>query len=113
MRKRDPNRIEMGRRFREAREGRGWSREILAERAELSVPFIADLELGNTGIRLENFARLCRLLELDADYVLFGDAPDDACRITELLRGRDPETIRVVEQTMEALLRALDGKGSA
>ena len=33
MRKRDPNRIEMGRRFREARERLNWSREVLAERA--------------------------------------------------------------------------------
>ena len=49
MRKRDPNRIEMGRRFREARERLNWSREVLAERADLSVSFIADLELGNTG----------------------------------------------------------------
>ena len=46
MRKRDPNRIEMGRRFREARERLNWSREVLAERADLSVSFIADLELG-------------------------------------------------------------------
>ena len=61
MRKRDPNRIEMGRRFREAREGRNWSRETLAERSDLSVSFIADLELGNTGTRLENLVRLCRL----------------------------------------------------
>ena len=53
MRKRDPNRIEMGRRFREARERLNWSREVLAERADLSVSFIADLELGNTGTRLE------------------------------------------------------------
>lgn len=45
MRKRDPNRIEMGRRFREARERLNWSREVLAERADLSVSFIADLEL--------------------------------------------------------------------
>ena len=77
MRKRDPNRIEMGRRFREARERLNWSREVLAERADLSVSFIADLELGNTGTRLENFIRLCRLLDLNADYVLFG-APGDS-----------------------------------
>ena len=101
MRKRDPNRIEMGRRFREAR-------ERLAERADLSVSFIADLELGNTGTRLENFIRLCRLLDLNADYVLFGAPGDAVQRITDLLRDRDEETVRVVERTVEALLRALD-----
>ena len=93
MRKRDPNRIEMGRRFREARERLNWSREVLAERADLSVSFIADLELGNTGTRLENFI----------------GAPGDAVqRIMDLLRDQDEETVRVVERTVEALLRALD-----
>ena len=86
MRKRDPNRIEMGRRFREARERLNWSREVLAERADLSVSFIADLELGNTGTRLENFIRLCRLLDLNADYVLFGAPGDAVQRIMDLLR---------------------------
>ena len=107
MRKRDPNRIEMGRRFREAREGRNWSRETLAERSDLSVSFIADLELGNTGTRLENFVRLCRLLEVSADYILFGDAGPAVQRVTG---DRDEETVRVVEQTVEALLRALDAQ---
>ena len=106
MRKRDPNRIEMGRRFREARERLNWSREVLAERADLSVSFIADLELGNTGTRLENFIRLCRLLDLNADYVLFGAPGDAVQRIMDLLRNRDEETVRVVERTVEALLRA-------
>ena len=108
MRKRDPNRIEMGRRFREARERLNWSREVLAERADLSVSFIADLELGNTGTRLENFIRLCRLLDLNADYVLFGAPGDAVQRIMDLLRDQDEETVRVVERTVEALLRALD-----
>ena len=99
MRKRDPNRIEMGRRFREARERLNWSREVLAERADLSVSFIADLE---------TFIRLCRLLDLNADYVLFGAPGDAVQRITDLLRDRDEETVRVVERTVEALLRALD-----
>ena len=83
---------------------------MLAERADLSVSFIADLELGNTGTRLENFIRLCRLLDLNADYVLFGAPGDAVQRITDLLRDRDEETVRVVERTVAALLRALDAQ---
>lgn len=109
MRKRDPNRIEMGRRFREARERLNWSREVLAERADLSVSFIADLELGNTGTRLENFIRLCRLLDLNADYVLFG-APGTLCSGSRICcRDRDEETgPGWWSGPVEALLRALD-----
>ncbi len=52
--------------------------------------------------------RLCRLLDLNADYVLFGAPGDAVQRIVDLLRDRDEETVRVVERTVEALLRALD-----
>ena len=46
--------------------------------------------------------------DLNADYVLFGAPGDAVQRITDLLRDRDEETVRVVERTVEALLRALD-----
>ena len=49
-----------------------------------------------------------RGLDLNADYVLFGAPGDAVQRITDLLRDRDEETVRVVERTVEALLRALD-----
>ncbi|WP_366916242.1 helix-turn-helix transcriptional regulator [uncultured Oscillibacter sp.] len=98
----------MGQRIRAAREARHWTREELAEKVELSVNTMAEIELGRNGTRLENFIRLCRLLDLSADYVLFGAPGDAVQRITDLLRDRDEETVRVVERTVEALLRALD-----
>ena len=113
MRKRDLKRIEMGRRFRQAREQHGWSREALAERAELSVSFIADLELGNTGTRLENFVRLCQILGLNADYVLFGETVAPIQRIADLLRDQDEKTARLAEQVVAALLQALDEQESS
>lgn len=45
---------------------------------------------------------------MNADYVLFGAPGDAVQRIMDLLRDRDEETVRVVERTVEALLRALD-----
>ena len=100
-----------GRRIRAARKAKGWTREQVAEKVELSVNTMADIERGKSGTRLENFVRLCRLLDLSADYVLFGEASDGAARVADLLRDRDPETVRVVERTVEALLRARDEGG--
>jgi transcriptional regulator with XRE-family HTH domain len=108
MRKKDPEKVDIGRRFREAREKKGWTREQLAEVSDLSVPFLADLELGNTGVRLDRFQKLCKLLEVDADYVLFGEAPSSLAAITAMLRGRDEKTLRVAERTLRAMLEALD-----
>ena len=100
----------IGQRIRAARERRHWTREKLAEKMEMSVNTMAEIELGRNGTRLENFVRLCRLLEVNADYILFGDAVPAVQRVTDLLRDRDEETVRVVEQTVEALLRALDAQ---
>ena len=100
----------IGQRIRAARERRHWTREKLAEKMEMSVNTMAEIELGRNGTRLENFVRLCRLLEVNADYILFGDAGPGVQRVTDLLRDRDEETVRVVEQTVEALLRALDAQ---
>lgn len=100
----------IGLRIRAAREARNWTREQLAEKMGMSVNTMAEIELGRNGTRLENFVRLCRLLDLNADYVLFGAPGDTAQRIADLLRGRDEETVRVVEKTVEALLQALDAQ---
>ena len=97
-------------RIRAARERNHWTREELAEKMDLSVNTMAEIELGRSGTRLENLIRLCRLLEVSADYILFGDVGPAVQRVTDLLRDRDEETVRVVEQTVEALLRALDAQ---
>ncbi len=111
MRKRDPDKNRDGTPIsRSQRATISGAEKCLRRRSDLSVSFIADLELGNTGTRLENFVRLCRLLEVNADYILFGDAGPAVQRVTDLLRDRDEETVRVVEQTVEALLRALDAQ---
>lgn len=107
MRQKDPFQVDMGRRFREAREKKGWTRERLSEAAELSVPFLANLELGNTGIRLDRFKNLCGLLNVSADYVLFGETGAELQPILDLLRGKDGQTIEIVEKIVRATVSAL------
>lgn len=117
MRKKDLQKVEMGKRLRQARENKGWTREKLAEESSLSVPFLADLELGNTGIRLDRFKMLCELLNTSADYVLFGNtreeaqriAGEEAQRIALLLRDQDQKTLAAVEKIITATIEALNG----
>lgn len=108
MRKKDPEKVDMGLRFRKARENKGWTREILAEKSELSVSFLADLEAGNTGIRLDRFRMLCKLLNTPADYVLYGEPSPSAQAIAGMLVDRDERTQHLVESTVRAMLDALD-----
>lgn len=98
----------MGLRIRRAREKKGWTREQLAEKMELSVNAMAFIELGQSGTKLENLVKLCKLLDLNTDYVLFGEASTEVASIAALLRNRDEKTLRVVESTVRAMLEAMD-----
>ena len=100
----------MGLRIREARERKGWTREQLAEKAEISVNAMASIELGRSGTRLEKLARFCVLLDLNADYILFGTPRTPAEEIADMLRGRDERTENVAKATLRALLAAMDSE---
>ena len=96
----------MGQRFREAREAKGWSRERLAEKIGLSVQFITDLELGNSGIRLDRFATLCQLLNVNAHTVLFGDIEQlpSLFQLETMLANRDSKDVKRVVAMLEAMV---------
>ena len=74
-------------RIRKARENLGYTREKFAEKLDVSVSYMAELERGRTGISVKMLIKVCNLLGLSADYVLFGDIrPDDAKRLDAIHR---------------------------
>ena len=63
---------EIGSRINALRRERGLTQEVLAERMEVSVQMISNLELGKKAIRPENLIKVCDALNVSADYVLRG-----------------------------------------
>ena len=63
----------MGRRIRLVREDRKMTRETLAEKVDLSVNFIADVEYGNKSPSIRKFYSLIQALDTNADYILGGN----------------------------------------
>lgn len=108
MKKKNPQNIQMGQRIRSAREAKGWTREQLAEKIGLSTQFIADLELGNSGIRLDRFAALCQLLNTNAHTVLFGDVEQLPIlfNLETMLANRDSEDVHRIIKMIEAMVEA-------
>lgn len=78
--------VEMGHRIRQRREYLGLSREVLAEKLDVSPQFIADVEYGNKGLSLKNFYALCQVLGVPSDFILSGEINDSD---DELLRARE------------------------
>ena len=69
----------IGQHIREARLRKGWSQQELAERADLSVPYISLVEGGRRHISLEALVQIASLLEISADFLL-SDALPSAVR---------------------------------
>ena len=74
-------------RIRKAREDAGYTRETFAELLVVSVSYMAEVERGRTGISVKMLIKICKVLGLSADYVLFGETrTDDELRVDRIRR---------------------------
>ena len=64
---------EIGRRIYLRRKELELTQEQLAEQMEVSIQMISNLELGKKAIRPENIVKVCRVLDISADYILTGE----------------------------------------
>ena len=62
-------------------------RDIFAELLDVSVSYMAEVERGRTGISVKMLIKICKVLGLSADYVLFGETrTDDELRVDRIRR---------------------------
>ena len=95
-------------RIRKARENMGYTRERFAEKLDVSVSYLAELERGRTGISVKMLIKVCNVLGLSADYVLFGTERDmDALR-ADNIRRIDDKYIPLLDSVIGELLALTD-----
>ena len=91
-------------RIRKAREEQGYTREKFAEKLDVSVSYLAELERGRTGISVKMLIKVCNLLGLSADYVLFGtERTGDSLRL-DAIRRIDGKYLPLLDKTIGELL---------
>ena len=91
-------------RIRQAREKLGYTREKFAEKLDVSVSYLAELERGRTGISVKMLTKVCNVLGLSADYVLFGaERTEDAMRLDAIHRI-SPKYISLLDKMIAELL---------
>ena len=91
-------------RIRKAREDLGYTREKFAEKLDVSVSYLAELERGRTGISVKMLVKVCNVLGLSADYVLFGaERQDDALRLDTIHRI-DEKYLPLLDKVIAELL---------
>ena len=95
-------------RIRKAREDLGYTREKFAEKLDVSVSYLAELERGRTGISVKMLIKVCNVLGLSADYVLFGnDRQDDTLRLDAIHRI-DEKYLPLLDKVVAELLALSD-----
>ena len=73
MKRQDNDETMMGARIQRVRLQRHITQEVLAEKLNLSNAHqVSDIERGVSGLSLKKFSKLCEILDVDADYLLFG-----------------------------------------
>ena len=65
---------DLGERLQKRRSQIGLSQEALAEKMDVSIQTISDMENGKTKVKTENLFKACKILNLSVDYVLTGKA---------------------------------------
>ena len=67
--------ISVGRRIAQARADKGYSQSTLAEKANISVSHLSNIERGRKSLSAEVLLKIAEALQVSADSVLFTDIP--------------------------------------
>ena len=95
---------EIGARISEMRKKRRMTQEELAERMDVSIQMISNLERGKKAVRPENIVKLCEVLNVSADYVLLGVVSEnDIGNVIEKYRALSREKQEAVERIIALL----------
>lgn len=86
----------------------GYTREKFAEKLDVSVSYLAELERGRTGISVKMLVKVCSILGLSADYVLFGTERDDDTLRADNIRRIDDRYLPLLDQVITELLALTD-----
>ena len=70
---------EIGARVSEMRDKKKWTQEELAERTGISSSQqVSNIERGLSGMSIATLKSVCKALDVDADYLIFGISPKSA-----------------------------------
>lgn len=95
-------------RIRKAREEMGYTREKFAEKLEVSVSYLAELERGRTGISVKMLIKVCDVLGLSADYILFGEERSEDALMLDKIHRIDEKYLPLLDGVITNLLALSD-----
>lgn len=98
----DVDLAEIGRRIQSRRKQQGLTQEQLADRMNVSIQMISNLERGNKAIRIDNLINLSQILAVSTDYILTGkETQDDFHALTARIEALSPADRKMIEMLVD------------
>ena len=99
---------EIGRRVREMREYHEFTREKLAEYADISVQFLASIETGQKSMTTHTLYKMSKALNVSTDYLVTGKASSpETSKISLILETLSEDEKFLAEHLLQTYLRGL------
>lgn len=73
--------VKAGERIEQLRKTKGYTRDFLANKTNISTKFLYEIETGKKGFTAEVLYRLSDALEVKCDYILVGKSGEEPCNL--------------------------------
>ena len=99
--------VKIGNQIRLAREAAGLTQEKFAELVSLAPKNVSDIERGVVGISIGTLIRICEILSVSSDTILFGAASgNNVDDLTARLKNLSPEEFEITLDIINKLFQA-------
>lgn len=103
--------VQIGEQIKLAREKAGLTQEQFAERVDVSPQYVSDLERGVVGVSIATLKRICTVLGISSDQILFGKQTENlAGAIAEKCKSLSAEQFLILGEIIEKYVQAVNMK---
>lgn len=103
--------MEIGGRIRMQRELFGYTREVFAEKIDITPKFCSDIELGVKGMSVQTLCKIADTLKLSTDYILFGTISQDfSPHLSMMLSRCSSLELKYAEELLKTFIIAMQEK---
>lgn len=101
--------IQIGEQIKIARERSKLTQEQFAERIEVSPQYVSDLERGVVGVSIATLKRICTVLGVSSDQILFGQETENrATAIAEKCKALSEQQYMLLSDIISKYVEAIE-----